>query len=236
MDDWTDPQMARNWSADPLSHNPTRKEQLDILLTLLASEYRQHTTILDIGMGSGIVEEMIFGRIPHAYVVGVDSSRAMLELAYERLRGYEGQYEVVVHDLTQLDTLELPEEEYSVVISVQTIHNLEDSHKKAIFKLAYDALQPGGLFLLLDRIAIDTPALFGLYKGLWDRLDRVHSGHLREGATLDEHRERIAERGDVPITLEQHLDWLREARFEAACLHLHGIRALFGARKPITSK
>ena len=233
MEDWTDPETARDWSADPLSHNPTREEQLDILLNLLESEYRQHTTILDIGMGSGIVEEAIFRRIPHAYVVGLDSSRAMVELAHERLVGLEGQYEVVIHDLTQLDTLELPDEDYSVVISVQTIHNVEDEHKKRAFKLAYDALQPGGLFLLLDRIAIDTPGLFTLYKSMWDRLDRVHTGGLREGESLDEHREKVAARGDLPITLEQHLDWLREAGFEAACLHLHGIRALFAARKTI---
>lgn len=231
MDDWTDPETARSWNADPLSHNPTRQEQLDILFTILESEYRQHTTILDIGMGSGIVEEAIFRRIPNAYVVGLDSSRAMLELAYERLAGYEGQYEVVVHDLTQLDTLELPDEDYSVVVSVQTIHNVEDEHKRHIFKLANDALEPGGLFLLLDRIAINTPGLFALYKSLWNRLDSIHKSRSREGETFEEHVQRVAARGDLPITLERHLDWLREVGFEVACLHLHGNRALFAGRK-----
>jgi tRNA (cmo5U34)-methyltransferase len=231
MEDWKDPETAQFWSADPLTHNPARQEQLDILLTLLEKEYRQHTTILDIGMGSGLVEEAIFQRIPNAYVVGLDSSRAMLELAYERLAGYEGQYEVVVHDLTQLETLELPDEDYSAVISVQTIHNVQDEHKRHIFKLAYDVLEPGGLFLLLDRIAIDTPGLFPLYKSIWDRLDKTHETRSREGATFEEHTQNLATRGDVPSTLEQHLDWLREVGFEVACLHLHGNRALFAARK-----
>jgi ubiquinone/menaquinone biosynthesis C-methylase UbiE len=231
MDDWKDPDTAQNWSADPLSHNPTRVEQLDILISILEAEYRQHTTILDIGLGSGIVEEAIFKRIPNAYVVGVDSSRAMLELAYERLRGYEGQYEVVVHDLTQLETLELPDEEYSVVISVQTIHNVKNEHKREIFKLIYNVLQPGGLFLLLDRIAVDTPRLFSLYRNLWDRLGRIHSSRSHEGQTFEEYIQNIATRGDLPITPEQHLEWLRDAGFEVACLHLHGNRALFAARK-----
>jgi tRNA (cmo5U34)-methyltransferase len=231
MEDWKDPETAQFWSADPLTHNPARQEQLDILLTLLASEYRKHTTILDIGMGSGIVEEAIFQRIPHAYVVGLDSSRAMLELAYERLAGYEGQYEVVVHDLTQLETLDLPDEDYSVVISVQTVHNVEDEHKRRIFKLAYDVLKPGGLFLLLDRIAMDTPGLFTIYKTVWERLDTLHESRNREGETFEEHTQSLATRGDLPSTLEQHLDWLREVGFEVACLHLHGNRALFAARK-----
>lgn len=234
MDDWTDPETARSWSDNPFTHNPTRAEHLDMLLTLLEEEYRPHTTILDIGLGSGLVEEAIFKRIPDAYIVGVDASRAMLELAYARLRGYEGQYEVVVHDLRELETLELPDEDYSVAISVQTIHNVEDKYKKGIFKLVYDALQPGGLFLIVDRIAVDTPALFGPYRTVWGRLDRLHSGSYRsrEGSTFEEHTQGVASRGDLPITLEQHLDWLREAGFEVACLHLHGNRALFAARKP----
>src|SRR5438105_2051309 len=105
MEDFRDPETARHWSADPVSHNPTRREQLDILLSILEAEYRQGATILDIGFGSGIVEEMIFQRIPGAYVVGVDASPAMLALARERLAPYEGRYETVTHDITDIATL-----------------------------------------------------------------------------------------------------------------------------------
>src|SRR5687767_2253183 len=117
MDDWKDPQEAESWSADPLSHNPTRAEQLDIMVSILADTYRQGKTILDIGFGSGLVEEIIFQRIPHAYIIGVDSSRAMLDLAHRRLAGKEGQYEIVMHDITETATLELPLEDYQVAIS-----------------------------------------------------------------------------------------------------------------------
>ena len=232
MDDWKDPQTASSWSADPTSYNPTRPEQLDILLDLLQAEWRKDRTILDIGMGSGIIEEMIFKRLPEAYVIGVDSSRAMLELAYERLRGYEGQYEVVVHDLTATETLELPhDEDFGIAISVQTIHNVTDEHKRKIFRLIHDALEPGGLFLLLDRIAISTPGLFRSYTALWERLRRIHNSSPHEGETYQEHTRSVKKRGDLPITLEQHLQWLRDTGFEVACLHLHGNRALFAARK-----
>jgi SAM-dependent methyltransferase len=232
MEDWKDPQTARSWSADPISHNPSRPEQLDIMLDVLQAEWRKDCTILDIGMGSGIVEEMIFKRLPEAYIIGVDGSRAMLELAYERLRGWEGQYEVVVHELTEANTLELPhDEDFGIAFSVQTIHNVPDEHKRQLFRLIYDALMPGGLFLLLDRIAIDTPHLFDVYATLWQRLDRIHGSRPREGTTYEGHIESVARRGDLPITLEQHLQWLRETGFEAACIHLHGNRALFAARK-----
>jgi hypothetical protein len=54
----------------------------------------------------------------------------------------------------------------------------------------------------------------------------------REGATFEAHEQSVRTRGDQPATLEEHLQWLREAGFaEVACLHLHGNRALFAARK-----
>jgi SAM-dependent methyltransferase len=232
MEDWKDPQTARSWSADPISHNPTRPEQLDIMLDVLQAEWRKDRTILDIGMGSGIIEEMIFKRLPEAYIIGVDGSRAMLEIAYERLRGWEGQYEVVVHELTEPETLELPhDEDFGIAVSVQTIHNVADEHKRKLFRLIHDALMAGGLFLLLDRIAVDSPNLFSVYETVWQRLARIHDSRPHEGTTYEEHTRSVAERGDLPITLEQHLQWLREVGFEAACVHLHGNRALFAARK-----
>lgn len=233
MEDFRDPRTARNWNADPLTHNPTRKEQLDILLSILESEYRPGTAILDVGFGSGIVEGMIFERIPGSQVVGLDGSPAMVELANERLALYQGRYEVVIHDLMEISTAQLPPHEYGVVISVQTIHNVPDRAKREAFDFVCRTLESGGLFLLLDRIAIDTPGLFDVYQALWKRLGEVHGARIegREGVTFEEHRQILATRGDQPATLEQHLQWLRESGFDVACVHLHGNRALFAARK-----
>lgn len=230
-EDWTDKHTASNWNADPTTHNPMRVEQLDILLSVLDDELEPGEAILDIGMGSGIVEELIFKRLPDAYVVGLDSSEAMVELAHARLLQYKNQYTVVMHDITQIASAKLPVIEYGIAISVQTIHNVPDEAKQAAFKFIYNSLHKGGLFLLLDRIAIDTTELFGCYRSLWWRQERLYYALMREGATYGEHVKTVWDRGDRPATLEQHLTWLREAGFEAACLHLHANRALFAARK-----
>lgn len=231
MENFKDPATAQSWDTDPIKRNPTRPEQLDIMLSILEDAYQPGKAILDIGMGSGIVEEMIFQRIPGAYVVGVDGSAAMLELAHRRLAGYQERYEAVIHELREMGTLQLPRREYQLAISIQTIHNVADEYKQPIFQLVHTTLESGGLFLLLDRIAIDTPALFDTYKSLWKRLDRIHRAQMGEGATFEEHIESVRVRGDLPTNLEQHLRWLREVGFEAACLHLHGNRALLAARK-----
>jgi ubiquinone/menaquinone biosynthesis C-methylase UbiE len=230
-EDWSDIETARPWSADTTGHNPVRTEQLDILLSVLEGEYKPGSAILDMGMGSGLVEALIFERMPTAYVVGLDFSDAMIRLANERLAPFRGKYEVVMHDLKAIKDARLPAREYSVAISVQTIHNVPHEHKRAAFRFIYDALSPGGLFLLLDRIAIDTPSLFDCYDSIWRRQERVYNAHPREGSTFKEHVESVATRGDLPASLEEHLQWLRDAGFEAACLHLHANRALFAARR-----
>ena len=236
MEEWTSREFARRWDSDMVSYNLMRMEQLDILLSIVADEYKPGTTILDIGMGSGRVEAMLFERIPEARVVGTDFSEPMLELANNLLAPYRDRYEVVMQDITRPWEAKLPERDYSVAFSVQVIHTVAHAYKKETFAFIEHALAPGGLFLLLDRIRVSTPTLFPAYLSMWDRLDREKGAGpntlRREGATFDAHELSVSTRGDQPATLEEHLHWLREAGFaEVACLHLHGNRALFGARK-----
>ena len=231
-DDWKDPDFARQWDAEANTRaNPTRPEQLDVLLTLLEGEFRDGQTVLDVGIGSGRVAELILRRLPSAYVVGVDSSPAMLALARERLKPYEGRYEIVEHDLTQIDTLTLPRRDYPLAVSVQTLHNLPPEANRQVLRHLSHQLPDRGLFLTLERIAIGPPRLFSLYQSLWHRLERLHDAHIPGGESYEAHLDRLARQGDQPLTLEQHLLFLREFGFEAACLHLHGNRALFAARR-----
>jgi tRNA (cmo5U34)-methyltransferase len=231
--DFTDEATARAWDVDPASNNPTRIEQLDILLTLVEGEHRPGSAILDIGMGSGRVEELVFGRLPDAFVVGVDASEAMLVIAAGRLSGLRDRYEAHLHDLCEIRTLRLPPRAYRVAFSVQTIHNIPDRDKVEVIRWAFDTLEPGGLFLILDRFAVETPGLFSCFRATWERLGRLHGTDLGEGDTHASHLEVVAGRGDLPAGVETTLRWMRDAGFEAACLHLHANRALIAGRKPV---
>jgi SAM-dependent methyltransferase len=233
--DFKDQQTAQQWTNTSAEANPTRPEQLDILLTILADAYRPGATILDLGFGSGLVEEMIFQRIPGAQVVGVDASPAMMALAADRLEPYAAQYVAIEHDFSTLGSLRLPERDYRFVISIQALHHLTADQMEAANDFIYQTLAPGGLFLLLDRIAVDQPALFDVYQSVWRRLDRVHKAQVSaaEGDTFDQHQRLVRERGDLPLGLEHHLRLMQAAGFSAAVIHAHGNRALFAARKPV---
>src|SRR5689334_1711977 len=95
-----DPAVAQSWDSENVTRNPSRPEQLDMLLAIIADYYQPSKTILDFGLGTGLVEEMLFQRIPQSKVVGVDGSPAMLEIAHKRLQPYTNQYTTLVHDLT----------------------------------------------------------------------------------------------------------------------------------------
>lgn len=188
--------------------------------------------MLDLGSGSGLVAEVILRRIPGAGVVGVGSSPPMIELARRRLQGFGARYVLLEQDLREIYALRPPDGDYRAAISVQTLHNMPHGTKKEAFGRVHDVLPPGGLFLVLDRISVESPSLYGLYKSLWSRQERVYGTRMEVDDTFEEHRRTVGCKGDHPASLEQHLAWLRETGFDAACLHLHGNRALFAARKP----
>lgn len=235
--DFQDPTVAQAWDADNHSRNPSRSEQLDMMLTIIADHYQAGKSILDLGMGTGLVEAMVFQRVPQAQVVGVDASAAMLALAHQRLQSHASQYTALIHDFTDIATLKLPTHAYQIVFSVQTLHHLTDPQLLTAYQFIYDTLEAGGLFLLLDRIALDQGGLFDVYQSLWARQDRVYQSqvHNAEGTTFAEHQAVVAGRGDLPTSLERHLELLKQVGFEAACLHLQTNRALLVGRKPVQS-
>jgi tRNA (cmo5U34)-methyltransferase len=231
--DFQDPVTAQTWDADTRINNPSRPEQLDILLTIIADHYQAGKTILDLGIGTGLVEEMLFQRVPQAQVVGVDASPAMLELAHKRLQPYAGQYTALIHDFININALQLPPREYQIVFSVQTLHHLTDPQMLVAYQYIYSTLESGGLFLLLDRIAVEQGGLYSVYQSLWARQDRLYQSTVKnaEGATFADHQRIVAGRGDLPLGLERHLGLLKQAGFESACLHLQTNRALLVGRK-----
>lgn len=231
--DFKNPTIAQSWDADTRSYNPSRPEQLDMLLTIMADHYQPGKVILDLGLGTGLVEEMLFKRIPQAQVVGVDASSAMLELAHNRLQPYASQYTALIHDFTQIATLQLPPRDYQIIFSVQTLHHLTDPQMLAAYRFIYNTLEAGGMFLLLDRIAVEQGGLYSVYQSLWKRQDDLYQSQVRgwEGATFADHQRIVAGRGDLPMGLERHLDLLKQAGFEAACLNLQTNRALLVGRK-----
>ncbi|HLV97877.1 MAG TPA: class I SAM-dependent methyltransferase [Ktedonobacterales bacterium] len=229
-DQWDNADFARRWDATALVNNPTRAEQLDILVSLIEETYQQGAAILDLGIGSGLVEAVLFARRPDAYIVGVESSAAMIDLAKRRLASFESHYTIIQHDFSDIDGLALPAKEYQMVMSVQALHHITHVQQQKVFQFVANLLPAGGLFLLMERIALDPAHFADIYRSVWNRLERV--GEVQSGWTGDYFLQRLEHKEDYPASLEELLAWMREAGLRATCLHLHLDRAfVVGVKK-----
>jgi tRNA (cmo5U34)-methyltransferase len=219
---WQRPEEAADWDAGGGAHLPTRAEQQDLLLALLAGI--GDGAVLDLGIGSGLVAEKVLDALPRAELVGVDFSSPMLELARERLRRFGGRVRLCAGDLSAPHDIDLPHRRYQAVFSVQTLHHLSDGEKSSAFAWMTGLAEPGGLVVVIDRVKVEE-ALFDDWQIAWRRLDPTVSG------TYAEFVAELVEAGDRPSALEDHLAWMKAAGLAACCLQLYGDRAVLVGRK-----
>jgi len=97
---------------------------------------RGNERILDLGCGDGMLTAQLAARVPKGLVLGIDSSRNMIEAA----RVHEkSNLKFVLRDINDLDDVE----SYDVVFSNATLHWIRDHH--ALLSRVYRALAPGGI-------------------------------------------------------------------------------------------
>ncbi len=220
--EWTDSEFAAHWAASADRINPLRRGQIELIIQLLAG--RGVRTVLDLGVGPGLIAERILEELPETRVIGLDSSPAMIELAGERLKEERERVALDVADLGDPTWASLISEPVDAAISVQTLHNLEPARNRAAIHAAATAIRPGGLLIIADRFSVPPP-LFAEFNAIWGRLG------VDEGSTYDDHAERLKRHGDQPIPLVTALRWLDEAGFESACLECQAVRAVIVAER-----
>jgi len=163
--------------------------------------------VLDLGAGTGLLSERVLAAHPAAELVLLDGAPAMLDAARTRL-GERVSY--VVGDLAE----PLPAGPWDAVVSALAIHHLPDAGKASLFARVREALAPGGIFVNAEQVAGPTPWLDELYRTRHEQASRALGTTDAEWADSLERQVH-----DRCATVEQHLDWLREAGFgDADCL------------------
>jgi tRNA (cmo5U34)-methyltransferase len=229
VSEWQSAAAAEEWDAGAAAHLPTRAEQQAILLELLAADETPGTSLIDLGIGSGLVAEAALDALPNAHLVGVDFSAAMLEKAHERLTRFGGRVDLVLGDLEAPDEIDLPSHRYRAAFSVQALHHLPDTRKTGLIDWIARALQPEGLLVIVDRVRVPED-VFSDWTVVWRRVDPAMS------ETYEQHLAALAAGGDQPALLEDHLSWLAAAGLAPSCLHLYGNRALIVGRKALEAR
>src|SRR5579884_740083 len=111
MEQWNDPEFAREWAEHNTVEAPERKQPLDLLLRTLtdflaASDVPKR--VLDLGCGHGVVAARVLAELADVSLVGVDGSPPMLELARERLAPFAGRFMLAQASFETLSPADIP--------------------------------------------------------------------------------------------------------------------------------
>ena len=142
-------------------------------------------------------------------LIGVDSSPAMIERCRE-LVAADGSGAPV--ELVEADIRELPLENASMVVLNYTLQFIPVDERLALLRRAAEALHPGGILVLSEKVLLEDPALNQLNIDLHHDFKRAHGYSDMEIAGKRDSLENVL----VPETLSEHRDRLRAAGFRSA--------------------
>jgi tRNA (cmo5U34)-methyltransferase len=226
---------AAQWFLDERQERlPLIDVQEDLIKRLFERHRHPVTRFVDLGAGDGALSALMLSLFPRAEAVLVDFSEPMLAGVERRLAG-RGAWQIVRGDLSQPGWRDgIPAGRYGAAVSSLAIHHLPGARKRALYAEVFDLLEDGAMFVNLDYVTVAGPL-----RGLWDeqlvanslRLERERGG----SRTVDELERNLCGDADEdrPDTVEEQVQWLRDAGFEQVEVHFKWAEvAVFGGIRP----
>lgn len=158
---------------------------------------------LDLGVGTGTLEQLALERFPKAKFVLLDPSDKMLEQAQLKLGDYEVEY------LHASSTEIKFQEKFDVITVIQSHHYLKEDERKVATKKVYEALKEDGIYISFENVIPEDEEIKREELLRWGRYQQRH-GKTKEQA--DEHNARCGI-NYFPLTVAQHIDLLKETGF-----------------------
>ena len=188
-----------------------------------ATQYRLR--LLDLGAGTGKTTEIVLASYPNGTAFAVDKFPEMLRHAQVRLESFGDNVEYQRGDFMEMDF----GLNYDVCVSALAIHHQDPAGKRYLFRKVFNSLSPRGLFLMIDWTRFADP---DMQESAFD----IAEAHVRETLSRvpDVMREWVSHwrHLNIPDTVEDMCDWLREAGFvHAECVSRYYGMALICATK-----
>jgi tRNA (cmo5U34)-methyltransferase len=233
---WQQPELVETFLEQRQTLLPLLEVQEDLIRRLLARHERPVRRFLDVGSGDGAMSELLLGVEPEAEAVLLDYSEPMLERAELRLGPAARRWRAIRGDLREPAWRDgLPGGDCDLAVSAFAIHHLPAERKRELFGEILGLLTAGGMFLNMDVVSIEGPL-----RGLFDEqmVANAIAAERRRGAGRSDaevERDLLADDDhDQPDSLQDQLQWLRDAGFQQAEVHFKWAEgAIFGAVKPI---
>lgn len=238
-DAWKDEALVQSYLRGIRGAIPLAREQIDVMLRLVAAGGRDPGRFADIGCGGGALAGALLERYPEANAALVDFSEPMLREAREALAAHARRCTFISADLSssgwQVEARSLAP--FDLAASGFAIHHLTDERKRALYAEVFDLLSPGGLFINTEHVSSATPWLTDVFDNLL--IDSYEAFHRANGAPKP--REEIAAEyvnrpdraANILAPVEAQCDWLRAIGYQDVdCYFKLFELAIFGGRKP----
>ncbi len=188
---------------------PLYRESINRQAQLAAHHYHPTSCIYDLGCSNGnfglqFLQEM--GNRPFN-MQAIDNSAPMLEQYRQRLQ-HQSQHKNITLNLAAIE--DYPLEQSSVVVINLTLQFLALSARDRLIQHIYNALQPGGILLLSEKVIHSDEELSTLQQDWYYRLKKENGYSQLEISQKRDALENIL----IPETIEQHQQRLNQAGFK----------------------
>ncbi len=188
---------------------PLYRESLCRQAQLAAHFYQQNSVLYDLGCSNGnfglqFIEQM---RSQSFKMVGIDTSQPMLDQYERRLKKLNHSDDIV---LCHQSIEEYPFRATSVVVINLTLQFLSLEVRTQLLQRVYDALLPGGILLLTEKVVHQDHQLSQLQQDWYYRFKKENGYSQLEISQKRDALENVL----IPETIEQHETRLRQLGFQ----------------------
>lgn len=178
------------------------KQTVDVVNT----QFNKPVKWLDIGCGTGKMEEKAFEKCDVESLVACDISEKMVSITQQRFNGKN--MKVITSSVADLNT----NEQFDVVTAVQVFHYLQKAERINAIEKCYKLLNANGALITFENFATNSEVGKRLF------LQRWKAYQYSQGKSLEECNEHISRYGKAyfPITIEEHLQVFRQCGFDNA--------------------
>ncbi len=187
---------------------PCYHQTTEMICTLLRHFCRQGDTVYDLGCSTGTTLLELARQLDDMNLsfVGFDSSEPMIDKAEIKTKMFSHKHDV---SFQKIDIVDADLNECGAVLLNYTLQFLRPPVRPHFLKKIYNALKPGGVLIVCEKIISHRPVINRAYINLYLDFKRCQGYSETEIAKKREALENIL----IPFSIHENLDLLKESGF-----------------------
>ena len=200
---------------------PKKDEMLDVIMSMIPFESDKLIKIMEIGSGLGALTKKLLDKYPEANILCLDGSEEMIRNGKERLKDFQEKIRFQQINFNNPKWIDGIEGKFDLICSSLTLHYLATRRRKDFFKEISGILKKNGVFIYSCAVRANSPFVQKIFvkvhrKYLLDKIFEVMGMRLTDEDLDKRFKNRRDKMGINPMTPENHLEYMRKAKFSKA--------------------